>query len=42
MNHKSSRSIDGIYNLALYRGNISGLEMSEAFEIAREIKKDEK
>ena len=38
INHKSSRSVDGIYNLALYRGNISGLEMSEAFEIVREIK----
>ena len=39
INQKTSRSVNGIYNLALHRGNISGLEMSEAFELFREIKK---
>ena len=39
VNQKSSRTIKGIHNLALFRGNMSGLEISEAFVIARQIKK---
>jgi len=39
INHKSSRSLTGMKNLALYRGNSSGLNMCEAFLIVREINK---
>ena len=39
VNHKSSRSLTGMRNLALHRGDISGLKMCEAFLLAREIDK---
>ena len=38
LNQKTSRSLNGIQNLAYFRGNMVGIEIAEAFHIAREIK----
>ena len=38
LNQKTSRSLNGIENLAHLRGNMVGIDIAEAFHLVREIK----